>query len=335
MRDKAYPECMQCHMPLSLEMTKHAFGSKFAKQMEHKCRKALAERYRAMIGDVSDVQCRIRDARATQGDVVMKLSELDGAIEEQRRQLAALENQRAQLREQDKLLDKHINKLYTCPDDALNLGDAKPCPSCSVPISRAGGCDQMFCTVCKTKFNWKTRALISNDAAYENEHYSEYREGARDRILRGEFSLEYFPWIMQEITVRRRTPEAEQTIRIKQYCVELHYEGTAKARSKFDLASLRRDCIDGNVPDFEERVWGGHNDVRRNHAEAKIIMRFLERMLESFTAAKWHNMGAQQAACKKIIQTFERGLATLNKESGAMYVLKGPHSFFDPAWRKK
>ena len=63
------------------------------------------------------------------------------------------------------------------PDDVataeLLAKDTKPCPQCGTGIFKIDGCDQMWCTDCKTAFNWRTGQLETGH--FHNPHYFEYQ----------------------------------------------------------------------------------------------------------------------------------------------------------------
>jgi len=61
------------------------------------------------------------------------------------------------------------NKVLTT--QMLNR-EAKSCPKCGVQICKIEGCDQMWCTVCNTGFNWRTGKLAAGPV--HNPHYFEY-----------------------------------------------------------------------------------------------------------------------------------------------------------------
>lgn len=65
---------------------------------------------------------------------------------------------------------------HTCDPNSvatakLLSADSKPCPKCQSLIFKIEGCDQMWCTQCKTAFSWKTGCLESK---IHNPHYYEW-----------------------------------------------------------------------------------------------------------------------------------------------------------------
>ena len=80
------------------------------------------------------------------------------------------------------------NNEHVCnPDDVataeLLASDTKPCPKCGTGIYKIDGCDQMWCTECRTAFNWVTGSLETGHV--HNPHYFEYqrRIGANVRNI--------------------------------------------------------------------------------------------------------------------------------------------------------
>jgi len=69
--------------------------------------------------------------------------------------------------------DEHVCN----PDDVataeLLASDTKPCPKCGTGIYKIDGCDQMWCTECRTAFNWRTGTLETGHV--HNPHYFEYQ----------------------------------------------------------------------------------------------------------------------------------------------------------------
>jgi len=77
---------------------------------------------------------------------------------------------------------------HTCDENVLATvaymqSTSKPCPSCSIPIHKISGCNQMFCTSCHCSFSWTT--LKINNGAIHNPYHAQWlREtGGRTREI--------------------------------------------------------------------------------------------------------------------------------------------------------
>lgn len=73
------------------------------------------------------------------------------------------------------IINKEAEHLCN-PDDIASVkmiqNDSRQCPSCSIPIIKIDGCDQMWCPECKEAFSWKTGKI--EKGAIHNPHYYEY-----------------------------------------------------------------------------------------------------------------------------------------------------------------
>lgn len=72
-----------------------------------------------------------------------------------------------------KCLHKITSNEHQCDAKDLETSkyifeNTKPCPKCGTRIEKDVGCDSMYCTYCKTGFNWKNNEIITTD--FHNPH---------------------------------------------------------------------------------------------------------------------------------------------------------------------
>jgi len=85
---------------------------------------------------------------------------------------------------------KGLNKdaEHTCKQEnvesvKLKKKQCRNCPECGSEIYKEIGCDQMWCTQCKTTFDWKTGAKLVNVKVH-NPHYYEYLRRTQGSVPR-------------------------------------------------------------------------------------------------------------------------------------------------------
>ena len=75
---------------------------------------------------------------------------------------------------------EHICNNDTILTVKLLAEDTKSCPKCSSLIFKINGCDQMFCTECKTPFSWKTGLIVSG--VIHNPHFYEWQRNINNGV---------------------------------------------------------------------------------------------------------------------------------------------------------
>ena len=73
--------------------------------------------------------------------------------------------------------DNHECKQDDIDTTVLLRNETKPCPNCQIPITKAFGCSQMFCTGCKTPFSWITGRIITGEFFHNPEYFRWLNEG--------------------------------------------------------------------------------------------------------------------------------------------------------------
>jgi hypothetical protein len=74
--------------------------------------------------------------------------------------------------DEEQAADGHVCKPENVETAKAMQKETKPCPNCSARIFKIDGCDQMFCTICKTAFSWRTGAI--ERSRIHNPHYYEW-----------------------------------------------------------------------------------------------------------------------------------------------------------------
>lgn len=160
--------------------------------------------------------------------------------------------------------EKIHNSDHECdPNIILNIKTirqkSKPCPKCATPIQRSYGCNQMFCTECKTIFDWVT--LKIETGARHNPVYLEWINKNPNNIN----------LVNEGITNEQETDDCNRIIRLPPIILSHIFNGlgnnTIKLSKSFfnfkiiDNSNIIQlfNCITGfinhiiNVPIFAER----------------------------------------------------------------------------------
>jgi hypothetical protein len=78
-------------------------------------------------------------------------------------------------------LEKHICDESKLKSIHLIIKESKSCPTCAISIQKKDGCDDMYCTNCKTKFSWRTLKLVDKNRHNPEEEAEMRRNNRVDR----------------------------------------------------------------------------------------------------------------------------------------------------------
>lgn len=165
--------------------------------------------------------------------------------------------------------------------------NAKPCPTCKTKIIRAYGCNHMFCTNCKTTFDWATGRKNANST---NPHYYEYL-----RELRAQRGIQVAPREPGDVPCGG-LPELKDMTKLMKYfyitpgemnkyrtfniilkkCIE--YISKPSHQPEYDFEDLRMKHVTGSISDasFKKMIF---NRELSNFTKLEIVQ-----IIEAFIA---------------------------------------------------
>jgi len=81
--------------------------------------------------------------------------------------------------------DDHVCKQEDMDTVEELRKNTRPCPSCGMRISKTDGCDQMWCTECKTAFSW-SKGTVERGVVHNPHYYQWMRENGRNEPQRNQ-----------------------------------------------------------------------------------------------------------------------------------------------------
>jgi hypothetical protein len=133
---------------------------------------------------------------------------------------------------------------HTCKPECIETArllekDSKTCPKCAALIFKIDGCDQMFCTQCKTAFSWRTGGIETG--RIHNPHYYQYLE-AHGQLRRepGDVQCGGMPGPQILVTLRRLPTYTITELNILESIHRMH------AHNEYVVLTRYAETIEGN-----------------------------------------------------------------------------------------
>lgn len=166
---------------------------------------------------------------------------------------------------------------------AALVKEAKPCPKCAAMISKIDGCDQMWCTQCRTAFSWRTGAVESSHV--HNPHYFEWmrRNGAgavqqqRQPLPECVAPMEIIDAVHYQFIRDHAIGDWVRTLRHYYYDLR-RIEQTAQHKQDDEWRRrLRIQRLVGDIGDDEWKVklQKGEKSAHKNQRHAQVLQTFI------------------------------------------------------------
>lgn len=86
------------------------------------------------------------------------------------------------MRCREQMKEDHVCNEHTVASIAALAADTKPCPKCTALIFKTQGCDHMFCTHCRTHFDWKTGKITAQSTNHHYDNTTAFAQNVATRI---------------------------------------------------------------------------------------------------------------------------------------------------------
>lgn len=309
---------------------------------------ALRRRAKESLSEIKKLETMISDRRMEQDDLggasakligKCPLSDCRGMVDTHGRCLTC------QARICTRCLVKKEEKHKCDPDTVATVKaireDSKPCPSCGTQISKISGCDQMWCTQCKTAFSWNR--LVVEHGNIHNPHALQWRRemGLAERnpgdVPCGGFQL----FQIQKMHLEAANKAFERFCKLKSMkksllkfktLLDVLYEldamiENAEHRAGEKLDKVRVDYCLGSITEkkWKDTIFLITREAERKDATRRILMSLRESAVERVLvfADKSSSTSALEEAAYELLQLLSLASDTLEKELKLLGATKG------------
>ena len=201
----------------------------------------------------------------------------------------------------------HVCNRESIQTTNLLRKDTKPCPKCATFIFKIDGCDQMWCTECKTAFSWNTGEIAVG--RIHNPHYYEWQR-TRGKLQQeenqcGELRNFYtYNYDIVDIIFNRN---------IHRKVVELEEETIPSINVVRENKFLRLDYILGNIDmsEFASTLLKREKIYRANLINVECLRLYCQVVKDMFNSGKIdHN---QETELRKYVNDTIKGAEHLYK----------------------
>lgn len=178
---------------------------------------------------------------------------------------------------------------HTCDPDilknlALLASDSKPCPKCCALIFRTAGCNHMFCTNCRTHFDWTRNTILKNSSNHHYTHTAAFADNVPILTTQPEQSDQ--SCVLTPLSIAQANPSTKiarflwhemrmvqeflRTRLDQRRLVENHEQALIKVRMQFLRGVSEADC--------KRKIWLLEKQFEKSMDEANLLSEFVQKV---------------------------------------------------------